>query len=409
MTIEPSSRWKKIPAESIFNTKLSAIKAEREKTGRSVLEFVEGDPVLFGHTNQPLSDFLVEAAKEGWHMYPAKTNWRRELTEAISHFERKYRNVYFPPEDVILAPGVAGCFQVLHYTLLDVGDEILAIEPTHYLTGPTSYWHYFSSKVVTCSSEEAKNWDPNLEELRSKITAKTKGIVVVNPNNPTGAIYSHEALKGIIDIAGEYELPIIADEIYGLIAFDDAKVQSMAALAKDVPVIVLNGMSKFFMRAGWRVGYMGFHDPQEKISKVAKVAKKVANLYGHTTSALPTPILVAATRAYRASDDAGKEMVKCLQVCRDFTWKRLNEIEGISCVKPKGALYAFPRIRAVGKNWKTDEDFVLDLLKEEGIMFPPGSIYGRSGVKHFRTLLLPKLETLENVYDKLERFMTETH
>lgn len=405
MGVKASSRWKGILGESTFSGRVKRARAEREKAGKKVFELYEGDPVLFGYSNQPLSNHLIQAVKEGWHMYPAMTPWRRRLRNAISTFEKRYRNVDYSPEDVILAPGVAGCYQVLHYTLFDAHDEILAIEPTHYLTGPTSYLYYFQSNVISCRSEKTKNWEPDLEELRGKITNRTKGIVVVNPNNPTGVIHKNRILRSIIDIAGEYDIPIIADEIYGLITFDDVKAESIAAIAKDVPVIILNGISKLFMRTGWRVGYMCFHDPQEKMSEVLKVAKKIAESYGHATTCIPTPILVAATKTFEGSIDAGREMVKRLQNHRDFTYKRLNEISGISCPKPEATLYAFPGVHAIGEVWKTDADFILELLKEEGIIFRPGSVYGRSGAGHFRTLLLPELQILKEVYDRLERFM----
>jgi len=406
-------------------SKVGSIKGELERAGKKVIGLHEGDIPVFGHTNQPLSEYLVQAAREGWHMYPPVTTWPGQLKKAISEFEKFYRYVDYSPDDIILTPGGAGCYQLLHFTLLDPGDELAAIEPAHYLAGPTSYMYCYKSKVVTSSCDEANDWEPNLDELRDILGDKTKGIVLDHPNNPTGAVYSDKAVKGIVDLAGEFDIPVISDELYGLITFDGVVAKSMASIAGDVPVIVMNSMSKIFMRPGWRVGYMAFHDPEGKIEDVSRVAKKVARLYGQATTCIPTPLLVAATRSFRSLVDrlqgefsevgsaettettgALREMIDKLQNRRDFTYKRLNEIDGTNCTKPRASLYALPRVDAIGKTWKTDDDFILDLLKEEHIIFAPGHHYGKTGAGHFRTILTPNLEILEDIYGRLERFLS---
>jgi alanine-synthesizing transaminase len=402
--LRPSSRWREMPKPSHFQQELRAVLAEKKKTDK-VLDLTEGDPVIFGHVNQSLSDALIEAANKGLHMYPEQTPWRYELRKAISSFEKRYRNIYYDPEDIIIGPGVAGCFQILHYSLLDAGDEMIVLEPAHYLMGPTSYWYYFQAKVVTSPCSEERDWDPILDEISSKITKRTKGIVIVNPNNPTGAVFSEKALKGIIDIAREHDILIISDEIYGLITFDDIVSEPTAKFSKDVPVITLGGISKIFMRPGWRVGYICIHDPEHKISELSMVIKRVSELYGHGVTTIPTPILYAATKAFEGSIEPGLEMIKKLQNRRDYVMKRIKEIEGLSCIKPKGSLYAFPKVEDIGKIWKTDEQFILELLKEENILFNAGSGYGPSGFGHFRLLLLPEVSILEDALNRLERFL----
>jgi len=405
LVVKPSSRWKDMPQSTAFQRKINEIKSEKKKAGVQILDLTEGDPVIYGHVNQPLSDRLVEAADGGWHMYPEQSPWRDELRKAISNFEKRYRKIWYDPDDVIIGPGVAGCFQILHYSLLEPGDEVVVIEPAHYLLGPTSYWYYFKSRVLTSPCSEDEGWEPVVEELRPKITNRTKGIVIVNPNNPTGAVYSEKALKGIADIAGENDLPIISDEIYGLLTFDDIIVKPTAEIANDVPVIALSGMSKIFMRTGWRVGYICFHDPEGKISELSMITKRVAGLYGHGMTAMPTPILYAATKAFQGSIEAGLQMMKELQVRRDHVMKRVQEIEGVTCVKPKGTLYCFPKVHEIGKTWKTDEEFMLDLLKEENVLFNLGSGYGDSGFGHFRLLLLPDQKIINDALNRLEHFL----
>jgi aspartate/methionine/tyrosine aminotransferase len=254
-----------------------------------------------------------------------------------------------------------------------------------------------------CREEE--EWKPDLDQLRGALTNRTKAIVIVSPSNPCGTVYSDKTLKDIIDIAGEHNLPIISDEIYGLLTFDGVEAKSVAYLAGDVPVIVLNGMAKIFQRTGWYIGYVCFHDPKEQITEIKNTVKQVARLYGRYSTRIPTPVVYAAAKAYEGNLDAAEEMLGKLQERRDYTMKRLNEIEGISCVKPKAALYAFPRVDAIGKAWKTDDAFIHDMIKEEQVRFTAGRAFGKLGLGHFRTLLMPDMKTLEAVYDRLERFM----
>ena len=396
-----------MPEPSVFQREISAIKVEKKKSGEKILDLTEGDPVIFGHINQPLSEKLVEAAKGGWHMYPEQSPWRDELRRAISSFESRYRNIEYDPKNIIIGPGVAGCFQILHYSLLEPSDEMVVIEPAHYLLGPTSYWYYFQSRVLTSPCSEEEDWEPVVEDLRSKISSKTKAIIIVNPNNPTGAVYSERSLKEIVNIAGENDLPVISDEIYGLTTFDGIVAKPTANIAEDVPVITLSGMSKIFMRTGWRVGYICLHDPEEKISELTNVMKKVAELYGHGITSMSTPILYAATKAFQGSMDAGNEMIKTLQNRRDKTMKIMDEIDGVTCVKPKGALYAFPKVDEIGKTWKTDEEFMLELVKSENVLFNIGSGYGTSGFRHFRLLLLPEQKIIDDALNRLDNFLNQ--
>jgi aspartate/methionine/tyrosine aminotransferase len=388
--------------------KLLATAQELKNKGAEIITIGGGDPIEYGFINKYASDALIQVSKKGLHMYSYWTNCLSDLKKAIVEFEKKYRNVDYSHEDIILTPGVAGAFQVIHYALLGAGDEIITFEPTHYLTGPTSYFYIFQSKVVAVCTLEVNDWKPNLEELRERISKRTKAIVIVNPNNPTGSVYDEKTLRSIVDIAGEYCLPIISDEIYGLLTFGNVKAKSIAQVASDVPAIVLSGISKVFMCPGWRVGYIAIHDPQGKMAEIIKAAKAISALYGHATSCMATPILYASITAYKGSINEAQRMMQQLQVPRDFTVKRLNEIQGIMCTKPKGTFFAFPHVYAIDPHgkWKTDEDFLIELLKEEHILFSfPGSIFGNSGYGHFRTLLLPELKTLEEVYDRLERFI----
>jgi aspartate/methionine/tyrosine aminotransferase len=232
-----------------------------------------------------------------------------------------------------------------------------------------------------------------------------------HPTNPCAVIYSDKTLKQIVNIAGEHDLPIVADEMYQLVTYDGHKAKSVASFGGDVPVVILSSMSKFFMKPGWCFGFGAFYDPEDKIKEFKEAVIRLANLQGYPTSRIPTPIFVAAAKTY--SDDEGIEecfsKIRGLHKNLDFTYKRLNEIDGVSLqVKPQCALYALFRIDEIGQKnsrWPTDLEFVLDVLRDQGLSFFPGSMFGPSAKGYTRTLLYRNLDVLEEAYNRLEEFM----
>ena len=382
---------------------------ELSLAGKPVIYQDGSDPPVMGFANPDLNEALTAAAKEGCQMYDVNTPYREELKSAISDFEKKYRNIDCPPENILITPGVAGGWQSLQSAVIHPADEIVTFEPGHYYSGPSIYLAlFFNVKTVGVRSFEEEDWEPDLDELRKKITDKTRLIAFTYPVNPTGAIYKEKTLKEICNIAGEYGLPVATDEIYGMITYDGIKAKSLLNVAGDTPAIMLNGMSKFFMRTGWRVGYMCLHDPEGKMKDMMNTIKARARMYGHAESCIPTPIIYAAREAYRGSIDASMEMVKETERRRDYQMKRIRETPGIDCVKSKATLMAFPRILGIGTTWKTDEEFLVDLLKEENIGYYIGSKFGmRSGQGHVRALLQTDIDILEEFYNRLERFMSK--
>jgi aspartate/methionine/tyrosine aminotransferase len=403
MVLKPSKRWKKYSTgKKVFNPTLQELK----KAGKDVLKLTGGDPVIHGFVGEPINEYLIEAVKGNWHMYPQGSPWPARAKKAIAEFEGKTRGVTYSPENVLLAPGCANALYVLHNALLDPGDEVVAPDPSHYLGGPTSYFTNFGAKAVPFKSIEEDNWTPNIDDLQRKITDRTKAIFINNPNNPAAVIYEDRILKEMVDIAGEHNLLLIGDEIYGLITFDGKKSSTITKYAGDVPSIVMSGVSKYFMRTGWRLGYLCLHDPAEKAPELMNAVRSSSSAYGMSDRGIPTPILAATALAIEDSPlKESLEMVDELQKRRDYIMKRIDEIEGMSCAKPEATLYAFPKIDLIPSVWKSDVEFLVDFLREEQVLFKEGSSYGQQANAHFRTLLMPDLETQKTVFDKFERFI----
>ncbi|MBS7607572.1 aminotransferase class I/II-fold pyridoxal phosphate-dependent enzyme [Candidatus Bathyarchaeota archaeon] len=369
------------------------------KAGRKVYYLNIGDPVAFDFdTPEHIKRALFEAVRSGANAYSASEGLL-ELREAISEKEKRVNGVDVSAEDVIVTSGISEGIQMVMAAIVEAGDEILLPGPTYppYI----SYARFFGGKPVTYRTVEEDGWQPDIDDLRRKVSDKTRAIVVINPNNPCGALYGEKVLRQILDVAAEHGIPVISDEIYDQLVFEKRFV-STASLAKDVPVIGLNGFSKAYLMTGWRLGYIYFHSPKGELKELKECVEKEARI----RLCANTPVQKAGVAALRGPQDHIREMVLKLKARRDYAWKRLNEIEGISCTKPEGAFYVFPKIHYVGSKWKTDLDFVLELLKETGVLFVHGSgfcpVYGAG---HVRGVFLPPIEILEEALNLLERFM----
>lgn len=215
---------------------------------------------------------------------------------------------------------------------------------------------FFGGKAVTYKTDESNQWQPDLDDLRKKINKNTKLLTIINPNNPTGAVYEEKTVKEMVDIAAENDLPILSDDIYDELVFGDIKYKGTLSLAKDISLIGFNGFSKSYLIPGWRLGYMYFHDSTGQLDKLKKV---VISLAINRLSA-NTHIMIACSKAYSNTSHI-KEINRKLKERAEFAYKRLNEIERISTVKPQGAFYIFPKVE-LGNKWKSDEEFCIDLL-----------------------------------------------
>jgi alanine-synthesizing transaminase len=369
------------------------------KTGKKIFYLNIGDPVAFDFdTPQHVKQALFKAVEQGANSY-SPSEGLPELRQAISQKEKRVNNIDVSSDNIIVTSGISEGIQMVMAALIESGDEILLPGPTYppYI----SYAKFFGGKPVTYETVEREGWQPNIDDLRNKISKKTRGIAIINPNNPCGALYEEKAVKQILDLAGEHDIPVLSDEIYDQIIYEK-KFVSTSHLTKDVPVIGLNGFSKTHLMTGWRLGYLYFHDQEEQLQELKQCIEKEARI----RLCANTPVQKAGVAALNGPQNHVVEMVEKLKQRRDYAWKRLNEIEGVSCAKPRGAFYFFPKIHAVGRKWKTDMEFALQLLKEKGVLLVHGSgfdpVYGAG---HVRGVFLPKIEILEQALNELERFM----
>jgi alanine-synthesizing transaminase len=358
-----------------------------------------GDPGAFDFpAPEHVKKALCKAVEED-DSYYSPSEGLPELREAISKKEKRVNGVTISADDVLVTSGISEGIEMTLAALVEQGDEILFPGPTYppYI----SYAKFFGGTPVSYETIEEEGWQPDVDDLRSKVSAKTCALVITNPNNPTGAVYGKKVIKQMLDIAGENNLLVISDEIYDQLTFTE-DFASTAYLARDIPVVGLNGFSKVYRMTGWRLGYVYFKAQGNKLAELKQAIEKECRI----RICANTPVQKAGVAALNGPQDDIKDYVAKLRERGEYAWKRLNEIEGISCAKPDGAFYVFPKIHEVGSRWKTDLDFVLHLLKETGVLTVNGSGFDTVyGAGHFRVVFLPPIETLEEAFNEVERFM----
>jgi alanine-synthesizing transaminase len=370
---------------------------ELEKKGIEVIRLNIGDPGKYDfQPPEHMKEAYCRAIKEG-HNYYGPSEGLPEMRETVVQREKRKNGVDITPDDVRVTAAVTEALQLLFGALLDPGDNILVPSPSYPpYTGLVKFYGGIPNEYDTI---EENGWQPEIDDMRKRINERTKAIALINPNNPTGALYEKKTVKEILDLAGEYDIPVISDEIYDLMTYEGKHV-SPGSLTKDVPVIVMNGLSKVYFATGWRLGYFYYVDPENRLAEVREAVDKLMRI----RICPSTPAQFAAIAGLTGPMDYLDAYMKKLRERRDYIYKRLTEIPGISTQKPQGAFYIFPRIEERSK-WKSDKDFVLDVLHEAHVLFVHGSGFGRAGNWHFRIVFLPPVEVLEKAMDRFEGFM----
>ena len=372
-----------------------------EEEGHRILKLNIGNPAPFGFEapDDILKDVIynlpsAQGYSEATGIYAAKV--------AVMQYYQQKAVMGITAHDVFIGNGVSEMIMMSMQALLDNGDEVLLPAPDYPLW--TAAVSLSSGTPVHYRCDEQANWFPDLDDIRSKITPNTKAIVLINPNNPTGAVYSKELLLSIIDIAREHNLVIFSDEIYDKILYDEAQHTCIASLADDLFMVTFSGLSKNYRVAGFRAGWL-----------VVSGNKRIAREYINGLNMLSSMRMCAnvpcqhaiqtALGGYQSINDLVHDGGRLLQQ-RNLAYDKLNQIDGITCVKPMGALYAFAKVDAKKFGIHNDEQMIFDLLQEEKMLLVHGRAFNLNEGCYFRLVFLPHTDVLTSAFSRLERFFS---
>ncbi|MFE3598478.1 pyridoxal phosphate-dependent aminotransferase [Streptomyces sp. NPDC059096] len=371
-----------------------------EEAGHSVLRLNTGNPALFGFEapDEILQDMI--------RMLPQAHGYTdsRGILSARRAVAQRYQALGLNEvtvDDVFLGNGVSELVSMAVQALLENGDEVLIPAPDFPLW--TAVTTLAGGRPVHYLCDESAEWYPDLDDMASKITDRTKAVVIINPNNPTGAVYPREIVEGILDLARRHQLMVFADEIYDQIVYDDAVHHTAASLAPDLVVLTFSGLSKTYRVAGFRSGWLLVTGPKQHARSYLEGLTMLASM--RLCPNAPAQYAIQAALGGRQSIKELTAPGGRLYEQRDRAWEKLNEIPGVSCVRPKGALYAFPRLDPKVHRIHDDERFVLDLLLREKIQVVQGTGFNWPRPDHFRILTLPYADDLDAAISRIGRFL----
>ena len=375
--------------------------ARMEEAGINVLKLNIGNPAPFDFRtpDEVVSDMARQLPDcEGYSASKGLFSARKAIMQysQIKHLP----NVTM--DDVYTGNGASELINLCMQALLDTGDEILIPSPDYPLW--TACATLAGGHVVHYICDEQAEWYPDIDDIRSKVTPRTKAIVVINPNNPTGALYPREVLQEIVDIAREHQLIIFSDEIYDRLVMDGEEHVSIASMAPDLFCVTFSGLSKSHMIAGYRIGWMVLSGNK----RVAKDYIEGLNMLSNMRLCSNVPAQSIVQTALWGHQSVNDYIVPGGRIYeqREYIYRALNDIPGISAVKPKAAFYIFPKIDAKKFNITNDEQFAVDLLKDKKILIVQGSGFNWKQPDHFRVVYLPRIEVLKDAATKLADFMS---
>ena len=375
--------------------------ARMEENGTNVLKLNIGNPAPFGFRTPDeviydMSRQLTEC--EGYSNSKGLFSARKAIMQYAQL--KKLPNVSV--EDIYTGNGVSELINLSMSALLDNSDEVLVPAPDYPLW--TACVTLAGGTAVHYICDEQSEWYPDIEDIKKKITDKTKAIVIINPNNPTGALYPREVLQQIVDVAREHQLMIFSDEIYDRLVMDDLEHVSIASLAPDLFCVTFSGLSKSHMIAGYRIGWMVLSGNKALGKDYIEGINMLSNM--RLCSNVPAQSIVQT--ALGGYQSVGEYIVPGGRIYeqREYIYKALNDIPGISAVKPKAAFYIFPKIDTQKFNIANDEKFALDLLREKKILIIHGGGFNWDKPDHFRVVYLPRIEVLSDATEKLADFLS---
>ncbi|GAB7181222.1 pyridoxal phosphate-dependent aminotransferase [Kitasatospora sp. Ki12] len=372
-----------------------------EEQGHRILKLNTGNPATFGFEAPPeiLQDILRNLSTA--HGYGDSKGLLSARRAVVMHYEDRGLHG-LSVDDVFLGNGVSELIQLAMTALLDDGDEVLVPAPDYPLW--TASVSLAGGTAVHYRCDEQSEWYPDLADIEAKVTDRTRAIVVINPNNPTGAVYPRAVLEGIAEIARRHDLVVYADEIYDKILYDDAEHVPLATLAPDLFCVTFNGLSKAYRVAGFRSGWMVLSGDRSRAHSYIEGLTVLASM--RLCANMPAQHAVAAALGGRQSI---RDLVLPggrLLASRDAAYELLNQIPGVSCVKPKGALYAFPRLDPKVHKIKDDAQMVLDLLRSQRILLVQGTGFNWPEPDHFRLVTLPRAEEITDAVTRIGDFLS---
>lgn len=375
--------------------------ARMEENGTHILKLNIGNPAPFGFRtpDEVIYDMrrqLIDC--EGYSDSRGLFAARKAIMQYAQN--RRFPNVGM--DDIYTGNGVSELINLCMSALLDAGDEILIPAPDYPLW--TACATLAGGTAVHYICDEQSDWYPDIADIRSKITDRTKAIVIINPNNPTGALYPREVLQQIVEVAREHQLMIFSDEIYDRLVMDGEKHISIASLAPDLFCVTFSGLSKSHMIAGFRIGWMILSGNKRAARDYIEGLNMLSNM--RLCSNVPAQSIVQTALGGHQSVDTYVVPGGRIYEQREYIYKALTDIPGITAVKPKAAFYIFPRIDTKKFNITSDERFALDLLTEKKILIVHGSGFNLGQPDHFRIVYLPRVEVLEDAMGKLRDFLS---
>ena len=361
-----------------------------EEEGHQILKLNIGNPAAFGFNapDEILHDVIHNlSAAQGYCDSKGLFSARKAIMQECQRLNVRDIGI----DDIYLGNGVSELITLAMQALLNNGDEVLVPAPDYPLW--TAAVSLSGGTAVHYVCDEQADWFPDILDIESKINSNTRALVIINPNNPTGAVYSKEILLQLIELCRKHELILFADEIYSKIVYDDAVHTPIASLCDDIFIVSFNGLSKSYRLAGFRSGWMILSGPKENASSYIEGLEILSNM--RLCANVPAQFAVqTALGGYQSVNDLVLPGGRLKQQ-RDIAWELLTQIPGVSCVKPRGAIYMFPKLDPAVYKIDDDVALIMDILEQEQILLVQGSAFNIEDTQHLRLVFLPRVDELE--------------
>lgn len=369
--------------------------------GEKILRLNTGNPAAFGFEapDEVIRDLITNAREsEGYSDSKGIFSARKAVMQYY-----QLQNIHVDMDDIYIVNGVSEGISMSMQALLDNDDEVLVPMPDYPLW--TACVSLAGGNAVHYICDEEANWYPDIDDIKSKITSKTKAIVLINPNNPTGAVYPREILQEIVDIARQNDLIIFSDEVYDRLVMDGMEHIPIASIAEDIFTVTLSGLSKSHRICGFRVGWMVLSGPRQHVKGYIEGLNMLANM--RLCSNVLAQQVIQTSLGGQQSIDSMLLPGGRIYEQRNYIHKAINEIPGLSAVKPNAGLYLFPKIDTDMYRIDNDEEFVLNFLKQEKVLLTHGRGFNMNTADHFRIVYLPRVDELTELQEKMARFLRQ--